>query len=152
MLDLTEEVTGTKKLPLFSENVIFDKNIALYMRPLHDAIIEKRDVSINEKEEILLSLISLLLQNCGNEFQNYTPECREEIEKACKYMKQHYTEHVNLEQICRHVGLGKSTLLRAFTKEKSITPYRYLEALRINEAKNNAGKQNDTIARNASSS
>ena len=29
----------------------------------------------------------------------------------------------------------KSTLIRAFTKQKGITPYRYLENIRINEAK-----------------
>ena len=37
--------------------------------------------------------------------------------------------------MCRYAGLSKSTLLRAFTKSKGITPYRYLEIIRINEAK-----------------
>ena len=32
-------------------------------------------------------------------------------------------------------GCGKSTLLRAFTRSKGITPYRYLETIRISEAK-----------------
>lgn len=49
-------------------------------------------------------------------------------------MEQHFTERIYLDQICRYVGLSKSTLLRAFTKSKGITPYRYLEIIRINEA------------------
>ncbi len=57
------------------------------------------------------------------------------IEKACEYMGEHFTERIYLDQICRHAGLSKSTLLRAFTKEKGVTPYRYLETIRINEAK-----------------
>ena len=40
-----------------------------------------------------------------------------------------------MNQICRYSGLSKSTLLRAFTKSKGITPYRYLEIIRINKAK-----------------
>ena len=63
------------------------------------------------------------------------PECREEIEKACRFMERHFAERVCLDQICHETGLGKSTLLRAFTKSKGITPYRYLETVRINEAK-----------------
>ena len=50
-------------------------------------------------------------------------------------MEQHFTERIYLDQICRQTGLSKSTLLRAFTKSKGITPYRYLETIRINEAK-----------------
>ena len=57
------------------------------------------------------------------------------MERACEYMAGHFTERIYLDQICRHAGLSKSTLLRAFTKEKDVTPYRYLETIRINEAK-----------------
>ena len=47
----------------------------------------------------------------------------------------HFKERIYLDQICRCAGLSKSTLLRAFTKSKGVTPYRYLETIRINEAK-----------------
>ena len=50
-------------------------------------------------------------------------------------MEENLDKPVSLEQICRYTGLGKSTLLRAFTREKGITPYRYLETLRINRAR-----------------
>ena len=68
------------------------------------------------------------------------PECRQEIEKACEFIRQHLNERIYLDQICRYAGLSKSTLLRAFTKSKGITPYRYLETIRINEAKALLGK------------
>ena len=47
----------------------------------------------------------------------------------------HFKERIYLDQICRCAGLSKSTLLCAFTKSKGVTPYRYLETIRINEAK-----------------
>ena len=51
-------------------------------------------------------------------------------------MEEHFTERIYLDQICRHAGLSKSTLLRAFTKSKGVTPYCYLENIRIGAAKN----------------
>lgn len=53
----------------------------------------------------------------------------------CEYMEQHFAEHIYLDQICHYAGLSKSALLCAFTKSKGVTPYRYLETVRINEAK-----------------
>ena len=133
MLELAEEVSGKRQLPGFSENVIYDEETACCLRRLHGMVMAGSDDF--GKEETLLFLISLLIQNYGQPFEKCIPECREEIEKACEYMEQHFTERIYLEQICRYAGLSKSTLLRAFTKSKGITPYRYLETIRVNEAK-----------------
>lgn len=133
MLALAEEITGKRELPGFSENVVYDEEAVCCLRPLHEMVM-KGDGGFG-KEETLLFLLSLLIQNYGQPFESCIPECRQEIEKACEYMEQHFTEHIYLDQICRHAGLSKSTLLRAFTKSKGITPYRYLETIRINEAK-----------------
>lgn len=133
MLALAEEITGKRELPGFSENVVYDEEAVCCLRPPHEMVM-KGDGGFG-KEETLLFLLSLLIQNYGQPFESCIPECRQEIEKACEYMEQHFTEHIYLDQICRHAGLSKSTLLRAFTKSKGITPYRYLETIRINEAK-----------------
>ena len=133
MFDLAEEVTGKRELPVFSKNVIYDEETACYLRQLHEMVMEGTDDF--GKEEMLLFLISLLIQNYGQSSCSHIPECRQEIEKVCEYMEQHFMEHIYLEQMCQYAGLSKSTLLRAFTKSKGITPYRYLEIIRINEAK-----------------
>ena len=59
----------------------------------------------------------------------------EEVELVCRYMQNHLTEEISLKQMCRAVGLSKSTLMRKFGKSKGLTPYRYLESIRINEGK-----------------
>ena len=133
MLDLAEEVTGKRKLPGFRENVIYDEEAACHLRLLHEMVM--KGIGEFGKEETLLFLLSYLIQNYGQSSPRCIPECRQEIEKACEYMKDHFTERIYLDQVCRHAGLSKSTLLRAFTKEKGVTPYRYLETIRINEAK-----------------
>ena len=133
MLDLAEEVTGRRGLPGFSRNVISDEEAACCLGPLHELVMKGSGEF--GKEERLLFLISLLIQQYGQPFERCIPECREEIEKACAFMEQHYAERIYLDQICHCAGLSKSTLLRAFAKSKGVTPYSYLENIRIGKAK-----------------
>ncbi|MDO4336758.1 MAG: AraC family transcriptional regulator [Eubacteriales bacterium] len=133
MLDLAEEVTGRRELPGFSKTAIFDEEVTCYLHPLHELVM-KGSCEFG-KEENLLLLISLLIQRYGHPFENCIPECREEIEKACDFMERHFADRIYLDQICRYAGLSKSTLLRAFTKSKGVTPYSYLENIRIGKAK-----------------
>ncbi|WP_434309406.1 helix-turn-helix domain-containing protein [Hominifimenecus sp. rT4P-3] len=132
MLDLAEEITGRRDFPEFSRHVILDEEAACYLRPLHDWIM--KGSSEFRKEEYLLLLLSMLIQKYGRSFEPGIP-CPEEIEKACVFMEQHYGERIYLEQICRCAGLSKSALLRAFTRAKGVTPYGYLENIRIGKAK-----------------
>ncbi len=130
---LAEEITGKQELPGFSQNVIHDDEAVFYLRPLHESVMKgSREF---EKEEVLFMLISTLFQQYGQPFENCIPECRNEIEKACAFMEQHYNEHIYLDSICRYAGLSKSALLRAFKKTKGVTPYSYLENIRISKAK-----------------
>ena len=133
MLDLVEEVTGRREFIGFCENVVADEEATCYFRTLHRMIMEESNEF--EKEENLLLLISALVQKYGQPFEMCIPECQKEIEEVCCFMEQNYEKHISLDEICRKAGLSKSTLLRAFTKTKGITPYRYLETIRINEAK-----------------
>jgi len=133
MLNLTEEVTGKRELPHFSQTVIFDEEITCYLHPLHELVM--KGSCEFDKEENLLLLTALLIHRYGQPFPGCIPECHEEIEKACAYMEQHFAERIYLDQIRHHAGLSKSTLLRAFTKSMGITPYSYLENIRIGKAK-----------------
>ncbi len=133
MLDLAKKTTGRRELPRFSQNVISDEEVTCCLRPLHELVMNGSHEF--RKEENLLLLISLLLWQFGQPFQNCIQECRDEIEKACAFMEQHYAERIYLDSICRCAGLSKATLLRTFAKSKGVTPYSYLENIRIGKAK-----------------
>lgn len=133
MLNLAEEATGKRKLPGFSKNVIWDEEAVCYLHPLHELVM-KGSCEFG-KEENLLLLIALLIQRYGQPFESCLPECRKEIEQACSFIERHFADRIYLDQICSHAGLSKSTLLRAFARSKGVTPYRYLENVRIGEAK-----------------
>lgn len=133
MQKLTKEITGKEDLPIFSKNVICDDEIAGYLHPLHELIMKGSDEL--EKEEHLVFLVSKLFQKYGIIASSDILRCPKEIETACAFMEAHFDEHICLEQICLCSGLSKSTLLRAFTKSKGVTPYNYLENIRISKAK-----------------
>jgi hypothetical protein len=118
MLALTEEITGKRKLPEFSPNVLMDEEIFCHLRSLHHMILN--NASALEKEETFLFLISALIQNYGQPFTNCLPEYPLEMEKACAFIREHFQERIDLDQICRYAGLSKSTLLRAFTNLKAL--------------------------------
>lgn len=131
MLDLAEEAAGKRALPGFSRCVISDGEAVSCLRSLHQLVMEGGP----GRREALLLLVSLLLRRYGQPLEACVPECREEIERACAFMERHYAERICLEQICRRAGLSKSSLLRAFTRAKGVTPYRYLENIRIGKAR-----------------
>ncbi|RKJ06764.1 hypothetical protein D7X87_01905 [bacterium D16-54] len=53
------------------------------------------------------NVMSSLIQNYSQPFESCIPQCRQEIEKACMFMEQHYTERIYLNQVCRQAGLSK---------------------------------------------
>ena len=57
------------------------------------------------------------------------------MKTICDYLNAHAQEQISLDTLGELAGLSKYHLLRAFTKETGITPYRYLETLRIDRAK-----------------
>lgn len=131
MSRLAGELTGRRTLPAFSACVIGDPEAARCLRALHSGVME----GAPGREEALLRLLSLLLKRCGAAPQSRPPACREEVAAACALMEARCGERISLEQLCRHTGLSKSSLLRAFTQEKGTTPGRYLRSLRVGRAK-----------------
>ena len=133
MREITRELTGTPFPPLFTSNLVQDEELTGRLITLHNMVMSGSGEF--EKEEIFLFLLDALITRYAQPFDAPMPECMAEIGQACAFMDEHYSERITLEQLCRHCGLSKSTLLRAFTKERGITPYRYLENVRINQAK-----------------
>ncbi len=133
MLDWMEKRAGTRQLPSFSQTVIQNNRASRCLRHLHTQIMTGAgDFS---REAQFLRLLSMLIAEYGQPAPLIFPHCPNKIESACRFMEQHYAARLTLDQIRRTVWLSKSALLRAFSKAKGITPYGYLENVRINRAK-----------------
>lgn len=133
MLSLVKEFTGENIMPIFTENVICDSGLKACVSSFHEMLMEEAESF--EKEEMLYVLISMLAERCLKVQNGVTDKNSEAIEHSCEFMERHYSESISLDQLCAFSGLGKSTLLREFTKQKGVTPYRYLQSVRIGKAK-----------------
>ncbi len=128
------EIKGTASLPVFRENVAFNSNLADSLRELHRMIADKnRDF---KKEEIFYFLMEQLIQEySGVQPYDKSEEPSAEIQTVCRFIEEHYAETISLDQFSYLTGLSKYHLLHSFTKQKGISPYSYLEAIRIAHAK-----------------
>lgn len=129
---IAEEVTGTKALPKFDRCIINEREIFCSLKKLFGMIFEGGDDF--EKEELLFLAFSQLLSTHGGSPQKEY-ECSLEIEDICTYMGEHFSEKISIGDLCRLTALSKAALIRFFTKEKGISPYRYLENIRLGAAK-----------------
>ena len=138
MRTLAKEITGSCALPCFAQVVLHDDALASCLRSLHELVLQRH--SDLQKEELSFYLFSALLERCGQPSAHSTPACPQEVEVVCTYIQQHYAEHLTLEHLCRCARLSQSTLLRAFMQAKGVTPYRYLETIRIQMARQLLGR------------
>ena len=132
MLALAEEVTGSRAMPGFSAAVVRDGELAGRLRALHWAVLGDKP-ELRREEALLLAWGRLLPGYAGA--AETAPACRAEVERACAFIRSRYARHITLEELSRQAGLSKSALVRAFAKAKGVTPYRYLMAVRISEAR-----------------
>lgn len=133
METLTQEITGSAFLPVFASPVHRHPGISGMIGRLNEMIFQSSREF--EKEELLLALTSLLLEVCAE--NGFVPESENDgdISSVCRCIEDHFAEHISLDQLCREAAMSKSTLLRTFTRTMGITPYRYLETVRVNHAR-----------------
>lgn len=127
MLALGPAAEGT--LPVFPDPVEEDGSLARQFRAFHRRLMAGDSPAAEE------ALALFLMGLPGSAVSVPAASCRKEAAAARAFLEAHFSERITLDRLCRRTGLSKSTLLRAFTREMGITPYRYLETLRVNAAK-----------------
>lgn len=133
MEETVRQITGIGYLPKFTTTAAHHSESVLLLSELHQLIMEQRKDF--KKEEVFFFLIEQLIKEYTEPVKESLSEVSEEIQKSCTYMENHYGELITLDDLSELSGLNKYTLLRNFTKQRGVTPYQYLEAIRISEAK-----------------
>lgn len=134
MKKITLEITGKEYLPNFKEVILFHNELVASLRELHLMIMEEEKNLI--KEELFLFIIEQLIREYSNIIsEENKKEANNEIKTACDYLENNYMENITLNQLSNLTGLSKYYLLHSFTKQKGISPYNYLQTIRISKAK-----------------
>lgn len=133
MNGLYREITGKSGGLRFQINVISSGELYSCLSGLHDLIMSGSEVL--EKEELLLYAMGQLFDECGEPWENNGAEENTDIGKACEYINAHFSEKITLDCLCRETAMSRAGLLRCFAAHKGISPYRYLENIRLGKAK-----------------
>ena len=127
-----EAVTGRRFAPHFPPPVLPGSELTSQFREVWElAAGEQGEL---RREEAFLLLVGRLLERCGG-CPRPPEEVRPEVRAVCDYLEAHCDRRITLEQLSALAGLSKYHLLRCFTRQKGITPYRYLETVRVNRAR-----------------
>lgn len=120
--------------PCFSQTVFLQSDMAEPLAALYDAIVCQAPKL--QKEEALFLLLEQVFESAANtEKATTTPLPSAQVQKICTYLQQHFSENITLDELLTMTDFGKSYLLRVFTKQTGVSPYRYLQTVRIERAK-----------------
>jgi AraC-like DNA-binding protein len=134
MNKIVKEISTQNYTPYFTQNVVYKSDITKSLQTLYQAIITRS--SRFEKEEALFFLLEQVLQEYASPFHEVAvTEPNHQIKALCSYMEEHYSENITLDELLSMTSFGKSYLLRSFTKQVGVSPYRYLQTVRLDRAK-----------------
>ncbi len=134
MARAVREIFAEEKLPKFTQSVVFHCDLIEELRDLHTMIL-RGERGVRKEERFYFLLEQLLRDYAQAGGREQTVEPRAEVKAVCDYLSAHAAEQISLDSLSAIAGLSKYHLLRAFTKETGITPYSYLETIRIDRAK-----------------
>lgn len=86
-----------------------------------------------EKHQTAIAYFTLMQQRLGG---SDAPLCKinDKVERAARYINQHFLRPIRLEEICQAANLSEAYLIRAFEQHYHMTPHAYLINRRIQHA------------------
>lgn len=134
MAEAVREITGLDYTPRFTCNVVYQSDITDSLNTLYLSILNHAPRF--EKEEALFFLLEQVLSEYSvPEREKDAPASMPQIQTLCDYMEEHFAESITLDDLLSMTDFGKSYLLRCFTRQVGVSPYRYLQTVRLSKAK-----------------
>lgn len=129
-----KEITGEAYMPYFTQNLVYKSDITQSVQDLYQAVLS--NAPLLEKEENLFFLLDQILREYASDFESADVlRPNRQIRSLCQYMEEHFAENVTLDDLLSMADFGKSYLLRSFTRQTGVSPYRYLQTIRLDKAK-----------------
>lgn len=98
---------------------------------------EMGDIQQGESEAVNQVNRKMTNQSGGRVAKRCEAEAAEQqmIRVLCAYVEDHFHEPFHIDELCRVGNMSQSTLLRLFAKTLGITPYKYVESVRVEHAR-----------------
>lgn len=129
------DIVGSEYLPCFTRRVVFHSELVPSLKELHQMILSgEKDF---RKEELFFFLLEQMVGEYTDQggMAETGVSQKAGMQSICDYLEKNYMNTIALDDLCGLTGLSKYYLLRSFTKKMGISPYSYLETIRIGNAK-----------------
>ncbi len=125
----------TAVLPFLNQTAFNHPYIVQAIRQLHQQSERHRSALAHEVQ--LREILAMVLANFSEILwrPNRLTDERDPMEKAQRYMQEHYAEDLQLTDLAQVAHLSKSYFIRAFRHHVGMSPYAYLIQVRLNRAK-----------------
>lgn len=134
MSQAVKDITGRDFTPHFTQNVIYQSDITQSLGDVYHAVLTRAPRL--KKEEAFFFLLEQVLQDYAAPSDEIDPaEPNRQVKLLCDYMEEHFAENITLGELLAMTHFGKSYLLRSFTRQVGVSPYRYLQTVRLDRAK-----------------
>ena len=127
----------------FKYPIIKDMGLAKQFIKVHDMIMENENEM--EREELFILFMDELIDKYSKYKSLEITNENIKIQTIENYIKENYDKIISLDILSEISGLNKYSVIRSFTKIKGITPYRYIETIRINKSKELLKFNNDIV-------
>ena len=128
------EITRRRQMPHFGRQVLFRSELVPLLREVH-GMVQKGEQDFHKEELFYFLLSQLLEESVLPALAVPQTAAAAQVQAVCNYLDQNYSETITLQQLSELTGWSKYHLLRTFTRQKGITPYSYLETVRVAQAK-----------------
>jgi AraC-like DNA-binding protein len=86
---------------------------------------------------LTMQLLAIYLRNCGSEVptRDEDTECWRQVERAIAFIHEEFARSLNVADIAAVAELSASYLTRFFKRYTGLTPYNYLNRIRVSQAR-----------------
>lgn len=132
---VAEDVTGKRYMPYFADAVVTDHQMNARLVHLHRTM-QMQDTPLASQSVFLEAMGELVRRYGGNRM----PETGEgyfhpAVARAADYLREHFAESVELDQLAAVAGMSRFHFLRSFAKLTGVPPHVYQMSLRVEHAR-----------------
>jgi len=110
------------------------QSLASYMQQIYDC------ACLGNERGDLLALgymyffLAALLEQCGSQGRNGNVAA-EYVHRATEFIREHYAEHISVDDVCRMLNISRSYLYKLFKRYYGMSPSDYMIRFRLGKAR-----------------
>lgn len=133
---IVDKIVNNKNLSIYKLSPITDwcKSVLKSLQKLSELEQNKTELYSYEVLVLLTSLWLEMIKNISIPVSEKNNISNDRMKIFLQYIREHYSEHISLDDLSASANVSKSECLRCFKSSLKITPYKYLMEFRLSKA------------------